>query len=219
MPSSGSLPILYSFRRCPYAMRARLAIQVSGTQCELREVVLRDKPAEMLAVSPKGTVPVLIDTTREVIDESLDIMLWALNKNDPQNWLEPQQTDLNSMLKLIAEFDRRFKPQLDRYKYSNRFEGADANRARELAYQYLASVTDKLASQEYLFSRSASLADMALAPFVRQFANTDRDWFDSFASTGLLQWLNRILESELFAATMRKYPQWHAPDSGELFPA
>ena len=200
-------------------MRARLALQVSGTQCELREVVLREKPAEMLAASPKGTVPVLIDLDGSVIDESLDVMLWALRKNDPGNWLRPEAGDLESMLNLVEDFDLQFKPQLDRYKYPNRFDLDDPLPARSAAYEYLCSQTNALEGQRYLHGESASLADMALAPFVRQYANTDREWFDSNASPALQRWLNSILESELFAAIMLKYRQWRSPDAGELFPA
>ena len=200
-------------------MRARLALQVSGTQCELREVVLREKPTEMLAASPKGTVPVLIDLDGSVIDESLDVMLWALGKNDPDKWLRPETGDIESILTLIEDFDEQFKPQLDRYKYPNRFGLDDPMPARSAAYEYLCSQTNVLEGQRYLHGESASLADMALAPFVRQYANTDREWFDSNASPALQRWLNSILESELFAAIMQKYRQWRSPDVGELFPA
>src|SRR4051812_31105758 len=129
--NGSQLPILYSFRRCPYAMRARLAIAASGQRCELREVVLRDKPAEMLAASPKGTVPVLIDTDGRVLEESLDIMRWALGRSDPQAWLEPPSGSLEDMLELIARCDGDFKFHLDRYKYARRYQGADAGEHRQ----------------------------------------------------------------------------------------
>lgn len=200
-------------------MRARLALQISGTRCELREVILRDKPPEMLAASPKGTVPVLIDLDGSVIDESLDVMLWALNKNDPANWLQPEDSDLKTMVGLVEDFDRQFKPQLDRYKYPNRFDLDDPVPAREAAYDYLQTATAKLDNDKYLFGQQPSLADMALVPFVRQYANTDRVWFDKHTPASLKRWLNSILESELFAAVMLKYRQWRAPEPGELFPA
>jgi glutathione S-transferase len=124
-------PVLYSFRRCPYAMRARMAIAVSGQRCELREVVLRDKPAELLAASPKGTVPVLVDVDGSVIAQSLDIMLWALRRNDPERWLQPDGGTLDDMLSLIAECDGEFKRNLDGYKYPGRQPGADAGLHRQ----------------------------------------------------------------------------------------
>lgn len=213
-----SLPVLYSFRRCPYAMRARLALQISGTQCELREVVLRDKPNEMLEASPKGTVPVLIEPDGTVIDESLEVMLWALNKSDPENWLQAQQEDLEVMLSGVEDFDEHFKPQLDRYKYPNRFDLDDPIPARNAAVEYLRENLASLEKQTYLYGETASLADMALVPFVRQFANTDREWFDSHAPQGLQRWLRHILDSALFGAIMLKYPQWQSPDIGVLFP-
>ncbi|MGR8949189.1 MAG: glutathione S-transferase [Gammaproteobacteria bacterium] len=213
-----ALPILYSFRRCPYAMRARLALQISQTRCELREVILRDKPPAMLEASPKGTVPVLIDTNGVVIDESLDVMLWALNKNDPQQWLTPKHGAVDEMLVVIHDFDEIFKPQLDRYKYPNRFDDANPITARDDAAKYLCEATRALASSAYLFGHQPCLADMALAPFVRQYANTDRGWFDAQDWPQIQQWLNGILDSELFAAIMPKYPQWKAPDAGVVFP-
>ncbi len=124
------IPVLYSFRRCPYAIRARLALDASGQRCELREIALREKPAQMLQASPKGTVPVLVIAAGEVIDESLDIMLWALGRDDPDHWLTPDADSLHGMLALIARFDSHFKPHLDRYKYPDRFEGADSLASR-----------------------------------------------------------------------------------------
>lgn len=213
------LPILYSFRRCPYAMRARFALQVSNTVCELREVVLKDKPQAMLDASPKGTVPVLIKTDGEVIDESIDVMLWSLEKSDPQHWLNPERGKLDDMLALINEFDETFKPNLDRYKYPNRFDNADPETARAEAAEYLQSITASLDNDCYLFGNRPSFADMALSPFVRQFANTDREWFDRQPWPAIQRWLDSILSSELFAAIMQKYPKWLAGDKGVNFPA
>ncbi len=119
---SGEVPILYSFRRCPYAMRARMAIAASGQTCALREVVLRNKPPEMIAVSPKGTVPVLVLPDERVIEESLEIMHWALGRNDPQGWLAPLNDDRDALDAMIAENDGPFKDALDRYKYPTRYE-------------------------------------------------------------------------------------------------
>lgn len=185
----GAYPILYSFRRCPYAMRARLALSISHQVCELREVVLRDKPQEMLDISPKGTVPVLIDVDGSVLEESLDIMLWALGKSDPEGWLSPEQGSMATMQALIADCDGGFKYHLDRYKYAQRYEEADAQRHRTEGSQFLEKLNDQLASTAYLFGQRVSWADRAIAPFVRQFANTDRTWFDAQPWPNLQRWM------------------------------
>ena len=205
-----ALPILYSFRRCPYAIRARLALQASGQVCELREVVLRDKPPSMLAYSPKGTVPVLVLPGGQVIDESLDVMNWALQQSDPEGWLAPSQTDADEVDALIAWNDGDFKHHLDRYKYSTRYEGADALEHRDEAERFLCSLNERLLGQAYLFGANISLADAALLPFIRQFANADRKWFDALGYPDLQRWLGDFLDSQAFLDAMQKYPQWHA---------
>ncbi|MEM6535715.1 MAG: glutathione S-transferase [Pseudomonadota bacterium] len=211
-------PTLYSFRRCPYAMRARLALQSAGIACWLREVVLRDKPAEMLSLSPKGTVPVLVLPGGAVIDESLDIMLWALSQSDPEDWLRPDQGSQADMLALIGENDRDFKHHLDRYKYPNRYEGAVAETHRGHGLSFLQSLDDQLKARGQLFGHNVSLADMALVPFVRQFANTDRSWFDTLDLPALQAWLADHLSSARFRQIMHKYPKW-APGADEpVFP-
>jgi glutathione S-transferase len=211
-------PILYSFRRCPYAMRARLALMVSGQVCELREVVLRDKPQEMLNVSPKGTVPVLIDIDGRVIDQSIDIMLWALAQNDPAKWLMPEQGSVEEMLALIAEFDDRFKYHLDRYKYPNRYENADAATHRAAGALYLAKLNARLSQTTYLFGNSIALADTAIAPFVRQFAHVDKIWFNKQSLPHLQAWLAAFVDSEIYTGAMEKYPKWESGNSGVMFP-
>jgi glutathione S-transferase len=209
-----TLPILYSFRRCPYAMRARLALASSGLAYELREVALRSKPAELLAASPKGTVPVLVLPGGEVIDESLDVMLWALRQRDPDGWLEG---DLPSMLALIAGNDGDFKRQLDRYKYPNRYageHGGDAQRFAELhraaGAAWLASLQLRLREQNFLFGDRASLADMAVLPFVRQFAHTDAAWFAEQPWPQLTEWLAQFEASALYQSVMDKHAPWLA---------
>ncbi|MEO6958945.1 MAG: glutathione S-transferase [Burkholderiaceae bacterium] len=214
-----SLPVLYSFRRCPFAMRARLAIAASDQVCELREISLRDKPAALLKASPKATVPVLVDIDGRVIDQSLDIMLWALQRNDPGAWLAPTLRDLGSMLALVAECDGDFKYHLDRYKYPERYDEPNADEHRGRAADWLDGLNDTLHDSPFLFGDHAALADMAIAPFVRQFAHTDSGWFQSQPWTNLHAWLNRWLASELFAQVMQKYPLWELETAGVRFPS
>jgi glutathione S-transferase len=213
------LPVLYSFRRCPYAMRARMAIAASGQRCELREVVLRDKPAELLAASPKGTVPVLVDTDGGVVDQSLDIMLWALRRNDPEGWLRPMRGTLGDMLALIAECDGEFKRHLDGYKYPERQPDGGAASHRTQGAAFLNRLDTRLQSSGCLHGEHAALADIAIAPFVRQFAQVDAAWFDAQAWPRLREWLAARLSAPVFAQVMGKYPQWRAGEPGVSFPA
>lgn len=209
------LPILYSFRRCPYAMRARLAIASSGQRCELREVVLRDKPLALIDASPKATVPVLVLADGQVLEQSLDIMLWALRQRDPDGWLTPQTESLDAMLALIAECDEIFKPALDRYKYPRRYaaEHVDPPTGIEIGYRaagarWLQTLEGRLTERAYLFGDRVALADMAIAPFVRQYAHVDRDWFGAEPWPKLREWLDAWLETELFSSVMTKYQAW-----------
>lgn len=212
-------PIFYSFRRCPYAMRARLALSASGQQCVLREIVLRDKPKEMRAVSAKATVPVLVLPDGSVLEESLDIMLWALEKHDPQQWLSPETGSLEDMKKVLARNDGDFKYHLDRYKYATRYKPeADPIYHRDEGAVFLNFLEERLARHRQLFGDKPALADFALFPFVRQFANTDRDWFDNQPLPYLHKWLSDHLASDLFSAIMTKWSVW-TPDATEvLFP-
>ncbi len=200
--------ILYSFRRCPYAMRARLALRVSEIEYEHREIILRDKPASMLDRSPKGTVPVFV-ASGDVIDESLDLMLWALSQNDPDDWLAPDRTD---MLNVIAGNDGPFKHHLDRYKYPSRYSDAPRSATdpehRNAACEIISGYEQRLTAHKNLMSEAASLADMAIFPFMRQFANTDREWWDSAPYPGTRAWLERHLESPIFKVVMKKHPLW-----------
>jgi glutathione S-transferase len=213
-----SLPVLYSFRRCPYAMRARLAIAASGQACELREVVLRDKPASLLQASPKGTVPVLVDTTGAVIDQSLDIMLWALGRNDPQGWLAPQDGTLQQALELVAQNDGPFKQSLDRYKYPVRYGLDDGVPAREAAVPWLLDLNQRIERTGFVLGTRTSLADMAIAPFVRQFAMTDAAWFANQPWPALQAWLHAFVQSELFVQVMPRFDQWQEGTAGVRFP-
>lgn len=211
-------PILYSFRRCPYAMRARLALASSGMSCELREVVLRDKPQALRDASPKATVPVLVLPDGRVLEQSLDIMLWALGRHDPQYWLSPPQGSLDAMLALIAECDGVFKNHLDRYKYPQRYGDTDGSAHRQQGAQWLDSLEQRLGDGEFLFGRRPALADMAIAPFVRQFAHVDMDWFMAQPWPHTQAWLSAWMASALFERVMHKYAAWHAEDQGASFP-
>ncbi len=196
------LPILYSFRRCPYAMRARMAIVRSGQICEHREVILRERPEHMMEISPKGTVPVLLLPSGEVIEESLEIM---------QHVLSWRLSDIEALW--VERNDNQFKFHLDRYKYPNRYEGIDHIEQRTLAKDYLDEL-DMLLSSDI----SDALND-ALFPFVRQFANHDRDWFDSQNWDNIHVWLSDNLASEEFSICMKKYPQWQVGDELVKFPS
>jgi len=213
-------PLLYTFRRCPYAMRARMALQASGKICELREVVLRDKPSHFKEISPKATVPVVMYDSDKVLEESIDVMLWALDDNDPQNWLTPDAGSYDGMLKLIARCDGDFKHNLDRFKYPNRYEdeGAVAEEHREQGAVFLRELDERLAQSSWLFGERPSLADVAIAPFVRQFANHQRPWFDEQPWPHLRAWLDSFMASGLFQSVMKKYPKWHPGDPVTLFP-
>lgn len=212
-----ALPILYSFRRCPYAMRARMALLSSGVVLELREVVLKDKPAAMLEVSPKGTVPVLVLPNGIVIDESFEIMQWALDQGDPAKWLRPEIGTLGDMEQLIAACDGDFKHHLDRYKYASRYEGAVSIEHRNQAELFLAELQMRLEGQPYLFGTKASLADYAIMPFIRQFANTDSNWFATTPYKALQNWLAGLLVSRQFVDVMSKYTPWKEGDEPLIF--
>ena len=204
-------PILYSFRRCPYAIRARLALVASGTICEIREVKLSVKPPELLALSPKATVPVLQLPDGSVIDESLDIMRWALARNDPESWLE-QSDEV-----LIERNDGPFKHHLDRYKYPNR-HGTDPAEHRAAALDLLRPLEARLQVEPYLCGDRMGLTDAALMPFVRQFAQTDRAWFDALPLPGLQAWLARLTGWSLFDVAMVRLAPWEAGDTPIQFP-
>jgi len=219
-PASPKLGILYSFRRCPYAMRARLACALFlPPQClELREVVLKNKPQELLAISPKATVPVLLLPNLSLIDESRDIMLWAIEQtSDP---LKTQFIPLHLQLdidELIDENDGSFKWALDHYKYADRYEESEEH-YRKLGEVFLAKLEQLLEKNLYLFSTEISLADIAIFPFVRQFAHVNKKWFEQSAYPKLIRWLNELLESELFASIMEKYKPWQVENEPVYFP-
>lgn len=203
-------PILYSFRRCPYAIRARLAIARAGVAVELREVVLRDKPQAFLDASPSASVPCLVGA-EGVIDESLDIMLWALRQNDPQGWLAMPEDGFD----WIARNDGPFKQALDRTKYDTRYPDTDQAEERAKAMAFLADLDAMI--DGWMFARP-TLADFAILPFVRQFAFIDKAWFDAQPWPSLQSWLERFLASAQFEAVMDKHPAWKDGDAPTIFP-
>jgi glutathione S-transferase len=206
------LPVLYSFRRCPYAMRARMAIAVSGVRVELREVVLREKPPELVEASAKATVPVLVLPDSEVIDESLDIMHWALRQNDPGNWLAAEDKGL------IEQNDTSFKSALDRYKYPHRYGLEHGIAYRDAGVAILSQLDERLSEHAFLSGNARGLTDIAIFPFIRQFAATEQSWFDAQPLPDLRRWLDHHLTSDLFASIMYRNPRWQTGDSPTIFP-
>ena len=201
-----TLPILYSFRRCPYAMRARLAIAYADVAVELREVELRNKPQAMLLISPKATVPVLQLEDGKVLDESLDIMLWALQQNDPEHWL--RAASLDHAQALIRGNDESFKYYLDRYKYADRYPAYSELYYRQQGELFLADLESLLTQSVFLCGEQFSVADAAILPFIRQFCAVDPAWFKVSPYPALRQWLSHFLASSLFERVMTKYPYW-----------
>ena len=209
-------PQLYSFRRCPYAMRARLAVQAAGVEVELREILLKNKPAEMLLGSPKGTVPVLLLPDGRVIEQSLDIMRWALQQSDPQQWLPGTSAALDDALACITINDGPFKQALDRYKYPARFALAHGAQGRDGGAALLMNWELRLQRQAFLGGAHWGLLDAAIAPFVRQFAHTDKAWFAAQDWPQLQRWLAAFEASPAFAAVMEKMPVWQAGDAPRI---
>jgi glutathione S-transferase len=213
-----SLPVLYSFRRCPYAMRARMAVAASQQHCELREVVLAHKPEALLQASPKGTVPVLVLADGTVIDQSLDIMRWALQAHDPEHWLPRTDAACARANAWIAENDGPFKQALDRYKYPHRYALPDGLAHRAAGAVFLQALDTTLSEQACLSGPHFGLADAALAPFVRQFAHTDARWFAEQAWPALQTWLARFEQSPAYLRTMDKVPTWAPGQAALIFP-
>lgn len=207
-------PVLYSFRRCPYAMRARLALYYAQSQVELREIVLKNKPQAMLQTSPKGTVPVLVLATGQVIEESLDVMLWALEESDPLGFLRNRE----QALAWVQRNDDEFKPWLDRYKYFDRYPEFCQTEYRQKAEVTLHALESILQQQPYLGGTTPDLADLALWPFVRQFAGVDPQWFWASQYAALQDWLQTFLDSVAFKIIMPKFKAWQPDDELIMFP-
>lgn len=196
---------LYSFRRCPYAMRARMALRYSGLPIDIHEVSLKAKPQEMLRLSPKGTVPVLVLQDGTVIDESLDVMRYALAQNDPNDWLmQDKDAQVNLAESLIAENDGAFKSALDRYKYAIRYPEKSQEEYRAEGEVFLQKLENLLGNTRYLCRDTCSYADIAIFPFIRQFALADEAWFAQSPYPALRGWLDGLIESQLFHDIMEK---------------
>ena len=205
-------PILYSFRRCPYAMRARLALAYSGIDYEHREILLKNRPDELYALSPKGTVPVLQLNDGTVIDESIDVMKWALAQSDPDCWYTDKIVEQNS---LIAQNDDEYKKRLDMYKYHERFPEGSYDEFQNAVGETLKVYESILSKSSYLCGDNVTLADMALFPFIRQGAHVDLAWFNAQFPI-LSKWLKIFNESELFMRIMKKYALWETGENGIL---
>lgn len=212
------LPVLYSLRNCPYAMRARIAIFKAQQIVILRDIVLSNKPKEMVIASPKATVPVLVLANGVVIEESLAVMLWALNETDPNDLLQSQnKQNLTDMLKLIAHFDDEFKTSLEQYKCAKRYQENNITECRELCELFIKKLEVRLTEHSFLMADKESLADIAILPYIRQFARIERQWYLQSPYPKVRQWLNNYLQSPMFTKVMAKYPLWLDNDEVVLF--
>ncbi len=212
METNFKYPILYTFRRCPYAIRARFAIRSSQIMVEVREIKLQEKPPEFLKLSSKGTVPVLITNSGKVLEESLDIINWALNRNDPDKWLAKGTLESHEIAKLLDDLEDRFKPNLDKYKYPNRFFGVDKFLYRDKNLCFLEKLNSYLEKSKSLNCEHLTLLDYAIFPFVRQFRNVDQEWFERLNFIFLNKWINRIIDSQDFSSIMKKLKKWEPND-------
>ena len=204
-------PVLYSYRRCPYAMRARMALRYAGIDAEIREIELRNKPLHMIQLSPKATVPVLLLESGEVLEESLDIMRWALQQRDADGWRLPGDREKrDAMEALILVNDREFKQALDRYKYPERYPDFPIEHYRQQGEVFLHMLEDHLLVSACLFGDALSMADIAIFPFIRQFAGVDSAWFNDAPYPRLRGWLEARVQSTLFTDVMQKNPVWIA---------
>ena len=210
-------PILYSFVRCPYAMRARMALKLTEIKCEIREVRLNNKPKHMIDMSPKGTVPVLV-LENNIIDESNEIIDWALSFNNVFDGnLDEDQKDLTS--RLIKIFDSKFKYNLDRYKYATRYENIDINKHKMECLKILINLEDFISKDEWFLGKRINKLDISILPFIRQFRIADTDWFDKQNQiTGIQQILDNFLNSKLYKDIMFKYDVWTENDMPQFFP-
>ena len=208
------IPVLYSFRRCPYAIRARMALAAAATPVALREVLLKEKPAELIAASPKATVPVLVLQNGTVIEESLEIMRWALDQNDPLLWAP----DEDALCYWVTRCDGEFKHWLDRYKYADRYPEKSSESYRNSAEQFIRSLESALEASSWMGGPRQTLVDIAVFPFVRQFAAVDPTWWQTSPYPMTRRWLDHWLDTPLFSAVMKKFPRWTPEMLDEQFP-
>jgi len=210
-----NLPVLYSFRRCPYAMRARMALRYSKLKVILREVSLKNKPQAMLQASSKATVPVLVINDGTILDESLDIMFWALQQYDEDDWAS--EAFISASESLIKYNDNVFKIHLDHYKYADRFPHKSQIEYRRQAEEFIQTLEDKLSLNKFLLSENATLADVAIFPFIRQFAYVDIQWFEASGYEHTRRWLSHWINSALFQSIMHKYDAWQPGHPQTIF--
>ena len=207
------IPILFSFRRCPYAMRARIAIKLCDLECEIREINLKSKNKEFLKLSPKGTVPVLVLPDDKIIEESIDIVHWAIKTNDPYNLKLDNPNKYNEDIKLIRIFDGEFKYHLDRYKYDTRFKDAKRDEHKYKARGLLVNLNDRLEEKKWLNGDNVSLSDISILPFIRQYRIADIKWFDEqLELPNINRWLDNFLNSKILNNVMKKYKIWETTD-------
>ena len=212
-------PLLYSFRRCPYAMRARMALVTSGIPCVLREVDLKNKPPELLEISPKGTVPVLVLPDGGLVDESLDIIYYAVGENDPEGWSNVTDKEQDIIDTLVEHNDTAFAPLLTKYKYFERYpEQSQTEYLQQLEEAFLREFEEQLSKQPYMVTDHVTVADIAMFPFIRQFALVDKAWFAEAPYPRLRSWLQGFLDSPVFERVMQKYAPWKAGDVEAQFP-
>ena len=210
-------PILYSFIRCPYAMRARMALKLTNTKCEIREVRLNNKPKQMIDKSPKGTVPVLV-LKKEVIDESNDIIEWALSSNNIFDGnIDHDQIDLTN--NLIELFDSKFKYNLDRYKYATRYENINKDKHKKECLEILINLENLISNEGWILGSKINKLDISILPFIRQFRIADIEWFDKQNKIkGIQKILFNFLDSNLFKEVMYKYDVWEENAEPQFFP-
>ena len=207
------IPILFSFRRCPYAMRARIAIKLCSLECEIREINLKLKNKEFLELSPKGTVPVLVLPDDKIIEESMDIIHWAISNNDPYNLKLKNLEIYNKDMDLISIFDNEFKYHLDRYKYNSRFKGINKEEHKYKARDLLVNLNNSLKEKQWLNGENISISDISILPFVRQYRIADIKWFDEkLELPNINRWLDKFLNSKIFNNVMKKYKIWETTD-------
>lgn len=200
--------IFYSFRRCPYCMRAHMGLKISGVKIELREVELKQMPAEILTITGKATVPVLILNDNNVIDESWDVLKWALLKNDPDNWLGDNQKFVMQAEMLVETNDFSFKNDLDHYKYADRYPEHSVLYYRQVCEDFIEELEQMLSAHSYLLANQISIADIAIFPFIRQFSLVDKNWFEQSNYTHVRTWLNALINSPLFQKVFQKHALW-----------